>query len=89
MPTIRQTAIITLMLAWILLQGISAVLLTIRDHLILLLPMVTHVRRDVRESGLIFLPSEILYHIVEALACLSDEMTQTSGSQGPVLTLSQ
>ena len=92
--TIRQTAMIKLilfplMLAWILLERVAILLLTVHDQLILLRPTVTLVCGDLRESGLISLPTEVLYAIVKELECLSLHTTQTSGSPHHVLALSQ
>lgn len=81
--------LLPLMLAWILLERVATLLLTVRAQLILLRPTVTLVCRDLRESGLISLPTEVLYAIVKELECLSLDTTQTSGSQHHVLALSQ
>lgn len=77
-----------LMLAWILLERL-AILLRVHDQLILLPPTVALVCRDFRESGLISLPTEVLYAIVKELECLPLDATQTNGSQHHVLALSQ
>ena len=78
--------LIPLTLAWILVQNAVALLFPSRRQLIPLRPSATHVRTDVRESGLTLLPSELLYHIVEDL---ESESTQSSSSQGSALALSQ
>jgi hypothetical protein len=78
-----------LMLAWILLERAVTLLLTIRDQFISRRSTVTDVHRDARESGLISLPTEVLYEIVREVECLPPETTQSSGSQRPALALSQ
>ena len=82
--------LIPLMLAWILLENMAIFLLTVRDSLMISLSCtVTHVRKDLHESALISLPTEVLYAIVKELVCLSLETTQVGGSQRHVLALSQ
>ena len=74
------------MLAYILLQRIAGLLLATGRRLLLLFPSVTRVPTEVRESGFILLPPELLCHIFEYL---EPERTQINGSRGPALALSQ
>lgn len=88
MPTLRHESTITwilipLMLAYILLQSVADLLLAPRR---LLRATATCVRRDVQQTGLISLPSELLYRIVE---CVPLERPQDSSSPDSLLALSQ
>lgn len=82
--------LIPLMLAWLLLQKAATLLSTFRNQLTLLLLTAALVHRDVQEYGLMSLPPEVLYIIVQELECPPPETTiQSSDSQRYVLVLSQ
>jgi len=78
-----KPVLLPFMLAWLLLQRALGLLSASRRQLVLLRPSATLVRRDVRRSGLILVPSELLFRIVE---WLESDRAQAHGS---VLALSQ